>query len=159
MLCKKGLCKINEVGDYPVVCIRPEAGKFKAVACLRLACSSFLMLLFGIPSGTVRIVFCVRAIGNDKDLNILIQSTARPERFSLITVNLVNCLANRNASSPQPNVPERQAVDQYRNIIAVVMFCAILFADHILVDNLQSVIMYVCFINQCNILGFPTITL
>ena len=43
-----------------IVGIRPEAGKFKAIACLCLACPSFLMLLFCIPSGTIRIVFCVR---------------------------------------------------------------------------------------------------
>ena len=159
MLCKKRLSKINQIRDHTIVGVRPEAGKFKAVACPRLACSSFLMFLFRISSGTIGIILRICSIRNDKNLNILIQSTPCPKRLSLIAVNLVKCLTNSNTSSFQFNMHERQTINQNGHIIAIVVLCAVLFADRILIDNLQSVIMDVCFINQCNILGFPTITL
>ena len=80
------------------------------------------MFLFCIPSGTVRIILCVCTIGNDKKLDILIQSTSCPERIPLI---------------------------------AVVMLRTIFHANHVLIDDLQPVVMNVLlFSNSIHYLKF-----
>ena len=110
MLCKKGLCKINQIRNHTVVGICPEAGKFKTVTGLGLACSPFLMFLFCIPSGTVGIILCVRTIGNNKNLNVFIQSASCPERIPLVAVNLVERLTDGYTSTFQLNMHKRQTV-------------------------------------------------
>ena len=149
MLRKKCLCKINEIGNHTVIGICPEAGKLKTVAGLCLTCPPFLMLFFRIPSGTVGIIFRIRAVGNHKNLNVLIQSASCPEGFPLIAVDLVKCLADRNTSAFQLDMYKRQSVDQYRNIIAVIMLCAVLRANRVLINDLQSVIVNIGFIKIC----------
>ena len=158
MLCKKSLCKINQIRNHTVICICPEAGKFKTVTCFGLTCSPFLMFFFCIPPGTVGIILCVCTIGNDKNLNVLIQSASCPERLPLVAVNLVESLTDGNTSAFQFNMYKRQTVYQYCNIIAVVMLCTIFRTNHILIDDLQPVVMNVLFIYECNILGRAVIT-
>ena len=158
MLCKKSLCKINQIWNHTVIGICPEAGKLKTVTGLGLTCSPFLMLLFRIPSGAVRIILCICTIGNDKNLNVLIQSASCPERIPLVTVNLIERLTDGYTSAFQFNMHKRQTVYQYCNIIAVVMLCTIFRANHILIDDLQPVVMDVLFIYECNILGRTIIT-
>ena len=104
MLCEKGLCKINQIRNHTVIGICPEAGKLKTVTGLGLTCSPFLMFLFCIPSGTVGIILCVRAIGNNKNLNIFIQSASCPERISLVAVDLIECFTDSNSSAFQLNL-------------------------------------------------------
>ena len=72
MLGKKSLGKINQVRNHTVIGICPKAGKLKTVTGLGFTCSPFLMLLLRIPSSAVGIVLCVRAIGNNKNLNIFV---------------------------------------------------------------------------------------
>jgi len=158
MLCEKGLCKINQIRNHTVIGICPEAGKLKTVTGLGLTCSPFLMFLFRIPSGAVGIILCVCTIGNNKNLNIFIQSASRPERIPLVAVNLVECFTDGYTSAFQFNMHKRQTVYQYCNIIAVVMLCTIFRANHILIDDLQPVVMDVLFIYECNILGRTIIT-
>ena len=158
MPCKKSLCKIDQIRNHTVIGICPKAGKLKTVTGLGFTCSPFLMLLFRIPSGAVRIILCVCTIGNDKNLNVLIQSASRPERIPLVTVNLIERLTDGYTSAFQLNMYKRQTVYQYCNIIAVVMLCTIFCANHILIDDLQPVVMDVLFIYECNILGRTVIT-
>ena len=158
MLCEKSLCKINQIRNHPVVGICPEAGKLKTVTGLGLTCSPFLMFFFCIPSGTVGIILCVCPIGNDKNLNIFIQSASCPERITLVAVNLIECFTDGNTSAFQLNMYKRQTVYQYCNIIAVVMLRTIFRANHVLIDDLQPVVMDVLFIYECNILGRTVIT-
>ena len=158
MLCEKSLCKINQIWNYTVIGICPEAGKLKTVTGLGLTCSPFLMLLFRIPSGAVGIILCICTIGNDKNLNVLIQSASCPEGIPLVAVNLVESLTDGNTSAFQFNMHKRQTVYQYCNIIAIVMLRTILCANHILIDDLQPVIMDILFIYECNILGRTVIT-
>ena len=47
---------------------------------------------------------------------------------------------------------------EYRNIIAVVMLCTIFCTDHILIDDLQSVVMNILFIYERDVLGRTIIT-
>ena len=107
MPCEKSLCKINQIRNHSVVGICPEAGKLKTVTGLGLTCSPFLMLLFRIPSGTVGIILCVCTIGNDKNLNIFIQSASRPERIPLVAVDLIECFTDSNSSAFQLNMYKR----------------------------------------------------
>ena len=110
MLCEKSLCKINQIRDYTVIGICPEAGKLKTVTGLGLTCSPFLMFFFCIPSGTVGIILCIRAIGNNKNLNIFIQSASCPERVSLVAVDLIECFTDSNSSALQLNMHKRKTV-------------------------------------------------
>ena len=110
MLCEKSLCKINQIRDYTVIGICPEAGKLKTVTGLGLTCSPLLMFLFRIPSGTVGIILCIRAIGNNKNLNIFIQSASCPERVSLVAVDLIECFTDSNSSALQLNMHKRKTV-------------------------------------------------
>ena len=158
MLCEKGLCKINQIRNHTVIGICPEAGKLKTVTGLGLTCSPFLMFLFRIPSSAVGIILCVCTIGNDKNLNIFIQSASRPERIPLVAVDLIECFTDSNSSAFQFNMYKRQTVYQYGNIIAIVMLRTIFRANHILIDYLQPVVMDVLLIYECNILGRTIIT-
>ena len=136
MSCKKGLGKVNQIRNNPVICIRPGTGKLKTVAGLRLACSPFLMFLFRIPSGAVRIIFCMRTIRNNKNLNILIQTMSCPKRLPLVAVDLVKCLPYGNTTVLQFDMHKRQTINQYCNVITIIMFCAIVRTNRILIDNL-----------------------
>ena len=158
MPCEKSLCKINQIRNHTVIGICPKAGKLKTVTGLGFTCSPFPMLLFRIPSGAVRIILCICSIGNDKNLNIFIQSASRPERIPLVAVDLIECFTDSNSSAFQLNMYKRQTVYQYGNIIAVVMLRTILCANHILIDDLQPIVMDVLFIYECNILGRTVIT-
>ncbi len=158
MLCEKGFCKINQIRNHTVIGICPETSKLKTITGLCLACSPLLMFFFCIPSGAVGIIFCVRTVGYDKNLNIFIQSASRPERIPLITIDLVKCLTNGNSSAFQFNMYKRQAIDQYCNIITVIIFCTFICANYILIDDLQSIVMDVLFIYECDILRGTIIT-
>ena len=159
MFCEKSLCKINQIRNDTVIGICPETGKLKTITGLCLTRAPLLMFLFRISSGAVGIILCVCTIGNDKNLNIFVQSASRPERISLIAVNLIECFTDSNSSAFQFNMHKRQTIYQYCNIIAVVMLRTILCTNHILIDDLQPVIMDVLFIYECNVLGFTIITL
>ena len=75
MLGKKRLCKVDQVGNDAVVRVRPKGSELKAVGglCFLLCCGCFV---HGIMARGVGIIFCVRAVGDDKDLHILKQSAA-----------------------------------------------------------------------------------
>ena len=130
MLCKKSLCKINQIRNHTIIGICPETSKLKTVTGLGLTCSTLLMFLFCIPSGAVGIILCVRTIGNNKNLNVFIQPASCPERIPLVAVDLIECLTDGNTSTFQLDMYKRQTVYQYGNIIAVVMLRTIFCANH-----------------------------
>ena len=70
MLGEKRLCKVDKVGDNAVVRVSPKGGEFKAVGgfCLFLC---RVRLVHGVPTGSVGIIFCIGAVGYDKNLHIL----------------------------------------------------------------------------------------
>ena len=76
-----------------------------------------------------------------------------PKRLPLVAVDLVKCLTYGNTSALQFDMHKRQTINQYCNIITIIMFCAIVRANRILIDDLQPVVMDVLFIYECNILG------
>ena len=81
-----------------------------------------------------------------------------PKRLPLVAVDLVKCLTYGNTSALQFDMHKRQTINQYCNIITIIMFCAIVRANRILIDDLQPVVMDVLFIYECNILGRTVIT-
>ena len=99
MLRKKRLSKVDQIRDNLVVGISPEGSELKAIACLFLFGFTRIRILDGIETGTVGIVLRVGTIGDDKNLNIFKQTRTRPERVSLVAVNLVECFSDGNTSA------------------------------------------------------------
>ena len=99
MLGKEGFRKINQVGNHLIVAVCPEGSKLKAVAGLLLLGLTGVGILDGIEAGTVGIVFCVCTILDDKDLYILKKPRARPEGVSLVSIDLIKGLSNRDTSA------------------------------------------------------------
>ena len=158
VLGEEGAGEVDEVGDHLVVGVRPEGGELKAVAGLLLFGLAGGRLPDGVEPGGVGVVLGVGAVGDDKDLYILEQAAPRPEGVPLVAVDLVKCLTYGNTSALQFDMHKRQTINQYCNIITIIMFCAIVRANRILIDDLQPVVMDVLFIYECNILGRTVIT-
>ena len=141
--------KVHQVRNDAIFPIRPKGCKFKAVACLFAALSGRSGAFFNVAvAGRIGVVFRVRAVGDNENLHILIQSAARPKAVPLVTVDLVECLLDGHTAPFQFHMNQRQTVYQNRDIIAVIIVAAVL---HILVDNLQTVVVDVLFIQQRNI--------
>lgn len=80
MLGKKGLCEIHKIGNHLIIAIRPIGSKFKAVACLFAALSGRSGTFFNVAvAGRVGVVFCIRAVGDNENLYILIQTATSPK--------------------------------------------------------------------------------
>ena len=146
---KKCAGKVHQVGNDAVFPISPKGCKFKAVACLFSALSGRSGAFFNVAvAGRIGVVFRVRAVGDNENLHILIQPAARPKAVPLVTVDLVECLLDRHTAPLQFHMNQRQTVYQNCDIIAVIIVAAVL---HILVNDLQAVVVDVLFIQQCNV--------
>ena len=153
MLCKECPGNVDQIRQHVVVCIGPVGGKFKAIAALFLFRLAVFGILDGIVAGAVGVVLGICAVGDHKNLRILVQTAARPERIPLIAVDLVERLPDGHPAPLQFHMNQWKAVDQNRHIIAVIMPCAICLFYLILVDDLQAVVMDVLFVDQCDIFG------
>ena len=153
MLCKECPGKVDQIRQHAVVRIGPVGGKFKAIAGLFLFRLAVFGVLDGIVAGAVGVVLGICAVGDHKNLHILIQAAARPERIPLIAVDLVERLPDGHPAPLQFHMNQWKAVDQNRHIIAVIMPCAVCLFYLILVDDLQAVVMDVLFVDQCDIFG------
>ena len=105
MLRKKGVTKIHQIRDRPIVGIGPPGSKFKAIACaLSLPdCAVALLLDVGKACG-IAVILCVGAIGDDKELYIFKEPASRPERFAIVPVDLVEGFLDIYASFFKLNV-------------------------------------------------------
>lgn len=153
MLGKEGAGEVDEVGDHLVVGVRPERGKLKAVAGFLLFGLAGGRLPDGIEAGGVGVVLSVGAVGDDKYLHILKQAASRPEGVPLVAVDLVEGLPDGHAPALELDMYQRQAVDQHRHIIAVIVACPLLLAHLILVDDLETVVVDVLLVNERDIFG------
>jgi hypothetical protein len=79
MFGKKCSGKIDQIGNDPIIGIRPEGSKLKAVTGLAFLMFAGTRILDGIVSGRVGIILGIGAIGDYKDLHILKQTTTSPE--------------------------------------------------------------------------------
>ena len=85
--------KVHQVRNDAIFPIRPKGRKFKAVACLFAALSGRSGALFNMAvAGRVGVVFCIRAVGDNENLYILIQTATSPKAVPLVTVDLVERL-------------------------------------------------------------------
>lgn len=148
---EKGLGKVDEVGNDSIVRVRPIGSKFKAVACLAFLAGGGAGIPDGVKTRAVGIVFCVCAVGNDENLYILKQPRAGIEGIALIAVDLIERLADGNAAALQLDVDEGEPVDEHGHVIAVVVLCAVIFGDYVLIGDLQTVVVNVLFVNQRDI--------
>ena len=156
MLGKEGASKVDQIRDHPVVGIRPEAGKFKAVAGLFLLLFAALGILDSIPASAVGIVLGVGAVGDHEDLGVLKQTAACPEGISLIAVDLIEGLTDGHASALQLDMHQREAVDQDGDIIAVEVLGAVILADFVLVDDLKQIVVNVLLVDRVMFLEEPS---
>ena len=157
VLAEKGLGKVHKIGDNAVVRIRPERSELKAIAGFGLLGFLRFGILDMVETGGIGIILRICAVGDHEDLHEFIQPAGRPEAIPLIAVDLIEGFSNGNAPALQLDMDQRQAVDQHRHIIAIVMSCPLLCGDGILVDDLQTVIMDALLVNKLNIFAFPVI--
>ena len=71
MLGKERPCKVHQIRDDAVVGVCPERGELKAVTGLAMLGLRRCGILDGVKASGVRVVFGVRAIGDNEYLNII----------------------------------------------------------------------------------------
>ena len=157
VLAEKGLGKVHKVGDNSVARIRPKGSKFKAVAGFLLFHLVGMCVFNVVKPGGIGVILCIGAVGHHKNLHILKQARSRPKAVPLVAVYLVERLPDGHAPPLEFNMHHRQAVDQNRHIIAVVVGRALLFGNSILVDDLQAVVVDVLFIEQRDVFAAAVI--
>ena len=157
VLAEKGLGEVYKVRDNAVVGVRPERSELKAIAGFGLLGFLCFGILDMVETGGIGIILRICAVGDHENLHEFIQSAGCPEAVPLIAIDLVKRLPDGNAPALQLDMDQRQAVDQHRHIIAIVMSCPLLCGDGILVDDLQTVIMDALLVNELDIFAFPVI--
>ena len=149
MLSKKSISKINQISNRPVIRIRPPRCKFVDIArLLALFNRPFFSLLNMSKPSSITVILSKRTIRNYKKLHILKQARVGPKRLTVIPVNLIKSLFQLHTTPLQLNMHHGQAINQNSNIITVTTLTT---SRLILVDNLQTIIMNISFINQINI--------
>ena len=98
----------------------------------------------------------MRSVGDNKQLHILIQTACCPEAIPLVTLNLIKRFFQSNATAFQFDMYQRKSIHQNGHIVAVIVVAAVL---HILIDDLQGIVMDVLLIYQSNVLAAAIITL
>ena len=127
MLAHEGAGEAVEVFDRTVLAVGPPARELEGIA-------RPLAERRGVPRAgaqdvladvliarRVRVVLRMRAVGNDEDLDEAEEARPRPEALADIAVDLVERLANRHAPPLQLAMNERNAVDENRDVIAVLV--------------------------------------
>ena len=71
LLREKGLGKVYQIGDNPIVGICPERSEFKTITGFSPLRLSGLSILDGVKTCAVGVIFCIRPIADDKNLDIL----------------------------------------------------------------------------------------
>ena len=155
MFGKKSLGEIHQLHDDAVAGIGPITGELEAVTGLIVSppcTASDLMNV--LHAGGVGIIAGVRAVRDNKDLNVFIQARAGPKAVTLITVNLVESLAEGHSAPLEFDMHHRQAVHQDGHVIAAFIGP---FRFFILVEHLQAVIMDGLFIYQADVFAAAVI--
>ena len=150
MLGEKCLCEVYQIGNDFVVPIRPERGELKAVAGLFGFIASLALLFDVTAAGGVGIIFCVRAVGNHKNLDVFKKAACCPEAVALVALDLVERLADGHAAPLELDMYQRQAVDEDGHVVARVVIARSLL---VLVEHLQAVVVDVLFVQQVDVFG------
>ena len=108
MFGKKGIGKIQQIGNGAITGISPPRSKFVAVAAPfsfgRFA--GFELFDMG-EAGGVAVVFGVCSVGNNKQLHVLEQAAASPETLPAVPVNLIECFFQIHTTTFQLDMNER----------------------------------------------------
>ena len=98
---EEGPSETRQVGDDMVAPVGPPAGELETVgALLRTAgCGTAFHFMDVLEARGVAVVLGVRAVRDDEDLGVLIESRSGPEAVTLVTVDLVERLLDRHAPS------------------------------------------------------------
>ena len=123
MFGKERFCKINQIGDDPIVCVCPKGSKFKTVARALLfgALCLFRVADMAVARG-VAVIFGMRSVGNDKDLHIFKQSAFRLKTVALVAVDLIECFPYCHAATFEFDMNEGETVYKYGNVVAVFVY-------------------------------------
>ena len=142
-----------------IIGIRPKAGEFKAIAGFFFFGLAAFGVLDGIEASAIGIIFGVGAIGNNEDLHVFKEATARPEGVPLVALDLVEGLTNGDTPALELHMDQGQAVDEDGHVVAIIVFGALLLAVFVLVEHLQTIVMDILFIDNANIFRSAIITL
>ena len=147
----------RQVGDDMIAPVGPPAGEFETVgALLRTAgCGTAFHFMDVLEARGVAVVLGVRAVRDNEDLGVLIESRSAPEAVALVTVDLVERLLDRHAPSLQLDLHQRQAVDQNRHIIPGRVAASLLLE---LVKHLEAVAVNMYLVDETNVLRRAIIT-
>ena len=146
---EKRLGKIDEVGNNAIVTVCPKGSKLKRVACLVLfPALCFFSVTDMVEARRIGIILCIRAVGNDKDLNVFKQSARCPKAVTLIPFDLIEGLAELYAAALEFNMYKRKAVYENGNIVPCFVRTAFFL---ILMNDLQFIVVNICFIDQADI--------
>ena len=159
VLGKEGLGEVRQVGDGHILGVGPPRRELKGVAGVPTL-SRFLLAAVLPDMGKARgvaVIFCLRAVGYNKDLHILEETGAAPERLSLIAVDLVEGFADGHATALQLHVDEqREAIDEDGHVVAVVTRAAL---GRVLVDDLQAVVVDISLVEDADISALAVVEL
>lgn len=151
---EEGPGKIHQIRQIPVMGVGPEAGELEAAAGLGLPGP---LVLFCLPDGAVPggvgIVLGVGAVGDHKDLDVLIEAAARPEGVPLIAVDLLKGLPEGDAPALELHMDQGQAVDQDGHVVAVVVAGPLVGAHGVLMDDLEMVVVDLLFVDEGDVFG------
>ncbi len=144
MLGEEGGGEGHQVEDGHIVSIGPPAGELEAVGSLLAAG----LLAGSLPDGGkargVGVVLGVGSVGDNEDLHVLVQAAAGPEAVALVALDLVEGLLDGNAAALELDVHERQAVHQYRHVVAVLVGPFL----GVLVHHLHAVVVHVALVDE-----------
>ena len=149
---EEGTGKVHQIRNHTVLGIGPEGGKLEAVAGLLLLRLAGLRVFDRIGAGAVGIILRIRAVGDDKQLDILKETGPRPEGIPLVAVDLVEGLPDGYSPALELHMDQRQSVHQDRDIIAIVMPGTLALGHDILVDDLEGVIVHILLVDQGDVL-------
>src|SRR3989344_2269265 len=85
----------------------------------------------------IAVILCVCAVLNNKQLHVFKKSCGSKKAFTLITIDLIEGFLNSNPAALKFYMHQRQAVYQYRHVIAV---GALSLIRRVLIDHLQTII-------------------
>lgn len=77
-------------------------------------------------SPIISVILSINTITDNKQLNILEQTTTNPEGIPMVTVNLIKGFFQAQPTSFKLNLYQRQAINQQRNVkarFACALYC------------------------------------
>ena len=154
MLGEESFAERHQVIDRLVVRICPPASELVAIRCFLDAkvAACFLDVLI---ANCVAVVLGVGAVTDYENLYILKEAAARPETVVLVSIDLVERLADINSAPLELDVNKRQPIHENSDVVSVLANTFNL----ILVEHLDDVVVDVLLIDEIDVLTLTVISL